>query len=401
MGSRLVRIAFIAAFLLGTGVVGAYASGFFDNHLLVRSMKRCESVSKEERFSCFRATLEQRANGGLVHYMAQLNELAPQFTKTGDNSYAVFGTNCHTFYHALGDYAAMHAEGRSVEELLTLGDMRCAAGYVMGLFKRLTYENNYRGEYLSRMYDLCPHAEKNSCAHELGHDLYDKHAEPILALLDEITFERYGVTIGSRAVRERGPVDLTKPFEECRAMLPENEWPYCFTGVGHAMFLFGEFNPDGYIAELESCTSVEDLERQEECNEFLIYRIGVNYAAPLFLQSSFEEAEAVCDEAAAEASVPNTHEYLEQCYLGVGGGVGLYVDSELLAVPPESEDIPQLKESLIRYAHLCNRVPEAYGDNCYLGILGTNYLDAYLKYRMFDPTIERLVPYTGNYEVVG
>lgn len=400
MKKRVVHRALIAVLLLSAALFAGYVL-VFDDVLLVHSLQTCESVPRAERFSCFRAQIETHAEKDLEGYMSRLNRLAPEFTKTGDNSYAVFGTNCHTFYHALGDFAAMHAEGRSVKELIKLGDMRCAAGYVMGLFKRLTYENNYQGDYLSQMYPVCPPAERNSCAHELGHDLYDKHAEPILALLDGITHERYGVRLGSRAAHERGAVDLAKPFEECRAMLPEHEWPYCFTGVGHGMFLFGEFNPDGYLAELDSCTSIEDREGQEECNEFLIYRIGVNYAAPLFLSSSFDEAETVCDEAAAAASTPNTSAYLEQCYLGVGGGVGLYVDSELLSVEPEPEDIPRLKETLIRYAHLCNRVPEVYGESCYLGLLGTNFLDAYLKFRMSDSAIEGLVPYVGNYEVVG
>jgi len=397
-----VTRAVIAVIVVGAGLLGAYVLGFFDDEILVYSMKKCGSVPKQERFSCFRAQLETSHRGdNLEGFMGRLNRLAPRFTKTGENSYAVFGTNCHTFYHALGDYAAMHSEGKSTEELVALGDMRCAAGYVMGLFKRLTYENNYRGEYLSSMYRLCPSAEKNSCAHELGHDLHDKYTQPILALLDEITLEKYGVVLGSRAMREREEVDLTQPFEDCRTMLSEDAWPYCYTGIGHGMFLFGEFNPNGYMAELDGCASIADREGQEECNEFLIYRIGVNYAAPLFLSSSFDEAEKVCEEATSRASVPNEMEYLEQCYLGVGGGVGLYVDSELLSVDPTVEEVPRLKEDLLRYARLCNRVPETYQDSCYLGLMGTNFLDAYLKFRMFDPTIERLVPYSGNYEVVG
>lgn len=384
-------------------IVGLYSSGAFNDFLFVKAMKRCNIVSEEERFSCFRAGLENYPMSNLEEHIAHVELLVPKFTTNSeDTSYAIFGTNCHTFYHALGDFVAMHAEGRSVEELIKIGTMRCTAGYAMGFFKRLAYEHDYHDQYISNILEACPSPAWNSCVHEVGHVLHDKYTQPILALLDPITEKQYGVQVVPPATdRSSYALDLTRPFEDCRALVPEDDWPYCYTGIGHNMFLFGAFNPKGYLAELDRCVGVSDVENQEECNEFLIYRIGVNYAAPLFLSSSFDEGKTICQNAVARASTPNEQEYFEQCYLGVGGGIGLYIDSELLSIDPASGDIPRLKEDLARYARLCNRMPEGYQDNCTLGLLGTNYLKAYLKYRMFDPTIERLIPYAGNYEIVG
>ncbi len=370
---------------------------------LEASIALCQEKStKEERFSCFRRALEEYwKNEPVEEYVHDVEKLPLVFKNAGEAAYAIFGTNCHTFYHALGDFAAAHSEGMSLKDLFDAGSADCTAGYMMGLHKRMALMHNYSDDIMRSLYETCSARKPkivHSCAHEIGHTLHDKHFMPILSLLDPMT---EGRRLALPAEFAPSSIDLRAPFEDCRRLLPETEWPYCYTGVGHNMFLFGEFNPQGFMGEMRSCDSIDESGDKENCYAYIIYRIGINYGGPLLVQSKVVEGIKVCEDIVA-VPPPGKEDYREHCYLGVGGGIGLYLDSEYLSQEPSSEqDVLGLKQALMSYARLCENVPTGYVETCFRGLFGTNFKNAYEKYRLSHPILDKIFPDVKDYRVVG
>lgn len=390
------------AFCIGICISIFSAWFFLDTNNLSDNLTACQDSTTQERFSCFRAVIEEHfTDSNLEAYVSYVQANAFTENETGGGEYAIFGTNCHTLYHALGDFVAAHRGTLPLKEAVLLGDIRCAGGYYMGFYKRNTYLNNYDDASIKAIYETCPEFAEVECAHELGHDLYEKYSHSILTVLDEISRTKYGMDIPKRTASSSMHVDLKSAFADCNTYLPEHLQPYCHSGVGHNMFLFGEINPGGYLAELANCEEVGDLADQKMCSEFLVYRVGINYAAPLFLNSRPDEGSNICEEIAEAARPSDKEEYLRHCYLGVGGGIGLFVDSEFLATEPEEDKIPQLKTELLHYANLCELTSEPFKETCFTGLFGTNFIDGYLKFRIHQPTIEKLIPYIEDFKVVG
>src|SRR5690242_11509439 len=75
-----------------------------------QEISKCNSAKSELRFSCYRSALEtaygSRKFTGPEEFNREIEGNTALNFHSDDNSYAVFGTNCHTFYHAVGDFIA-------------------------------------------------------------------------------------------------------------------------------------------------------------------------------------------------------------------------------------------------------------------------------------------------------
>lgn len=373
---------------------------YVSDSALSRAIQHCESTPVAERFSCFRVAIEKHHSGNdLSAYTAFVQERVYTKNDTGGGAYAIFGTNCHTLQHALGDFVATKSEDIPPEEALRYGDGRCAGGFYMGFLKRYAYMHEYSNQSLSALYDACPHTAREECAHELGHALYDRHGQPVLGVIDTITKEKYNAAVDSPTVSSATP-NIRGAFSDCTTLLEKDLQPYCYTGIGHNMFLFGEIDEDGYIEQFEACENMETQSERTQCQEFLMYRVGINYASPHFISGSYQDGIMTCENAVAQTNANDRDALFAQCYIGVGGGIGLFVDSEFLASDETPEDIVALRDTLYAYADRCSAAPEQFVPDCFSGLLGTHFYDAYTKFRVYHPMLERIVPYNDSFEVV-
>ena len=342
--------------------------------------------------------------------MSKVENDADLTFKGKDTSYAIFGTNCHTFYHAVGDLIATESTEPDIQSALNNCSLSCTNGCMMGLYKRTALENSFPTDLLKEFYEVCRDEEKHQCAHEIGHLLHDKYTTSILQTLDNLTKEQYGFSYPKEynyTLFEKG--NLNAPFEECRKILPKDERSYCYTGVGHNLFLFSEFSPDGYKTQLQECMNIKEG-NQEDCFGFLLFRIGINSVAPKFLSSQFVEGNEVCENA---VDIIERGDLIYHCYKGVGGGIGLFMESEYpeyfideeLPIFSEQftvDDIKNIKKSLLAFAKLCEASPsETLQNECFQGLLGTRFKTLYLLFGVKHKQIEKLLPNLSNFEVSG
>jgi hypothetical protein len=318
----------------------------------------------------------------------------------GEVSYAIFGTNCHTFYHSAGDFVATHLNSRELKSLIDDAPVSCTNGYIMGLYKRLGLMNHFETDLLRKFFELCKKGAENQCAHEIGHMLQDKYTYSILKVIDEISKEKYGLVypIGydySIAKKQ----DLDAPFEGCEEIITDNnKVAQCFTGVGHNLFLFSEFSDEGYKPMIKDCESVEG-KNQDNCVGFLLFRIGINEAAPRILSGKVSDGEKVCKDA---VSFAQKQSLAFHCYVGIGGGIGLFVDSEYREDDINDQNSELLSEELTNFAKLCHDISEEFVDKCLAGLMGTKYARFYDILKLYDERIEKLRPtLDSDFEVVG
>lgn len=365
------------------------------DQIFAKGVESCNASPKEERFSCYRAEIEARFKGEIPSENAVKKNLS---FKSGDYSYAVFGTNCHTFYHAYGDYLATHLEKETWQDALSSCSEDCTSGCYMGLIKRLSLKTNFESEVLKDLFDQCPETSINQCAHEVGHVLHDKYVSSILGPLDEITFKKYGLKVSEdyKYVTYTEP-NLDAPFEECRKIVTQaTVLPQCYTGIGHNLFLVSEFNHNNFQAEFDKCNAITPANR-DSCLGFLIFRIGINNSAPHLLAGRTEEGVKVCDDTISQLSRSDLKFH---CYLGIGGGIGLFIDSDYDLT---SDISAETEIRLLEKASLCDRVPPDSIDNCYKGLLGTPFKNIYKNFKYKYPKIDELLgPVNANqFQVVG
>jgi len=372
-------------------------------------IEQCNFIEKQLRFSCYRSVIEKYNEGDLDKFLEKIENNTDLTFRGKDTSYAIFGTNCHTFYHAVGDFIASSNTELDTQSALDHCSLSCTNACMMGLYKRTALENDFSSDLLGEFYEVCREGEKHQCAHEIGHLLHDKYTVSILGILDELTSEHYGFTYPQEynyALFENP--DLDAPFEECRQILPEVEFSYCYTGVGHNLFLFSEFSPDGYKTQLQECVDVGEA-NQENCFGFLLFRIGINSAAPQFLSSQFIEGNEICEDA---VGIIGRDDLLFHCYKGVGGGIGLFIESEYPEYFIDAElpifneeykldDIKNIKRSLTDFARLCEASPEKLEIECFQGLLGTRFKTLYLLLGVEHEKIEGLLPDLDDFEVSG
>lgn len=364
----------------------------------------CHAVDKRLRFSCYRAAIE----GHFAGNPAALTEAVKTLPLTGsqatvsdekDPSYAIFGTNCHTFYHAMGDFLAEKNPQASVSSLLANCPTGCTSGCTMGLFKRSSLLHGFSDAHIASLFPSCRAGEEHQCSHEIGHILHDKYFSSILRVLDQESQKNYHVTPNpANRYTVGNSVNMNAPFEDCKKYVPAKERAYCLTGVGHNMFLFAQFSEGGYQTLFDDCKSVAP-ENRDDCYAFLIYRIGINEAAPRFLTGKADEGRKICDDAVALIS---RTDLAKHCYLGIGGGIGLFVDTEFGSRKITDEMIPEVKKQLLEHAKLCDLSGENNRNSCLAGIWGTRYKILYkLLYVTYDP-LDTLIPtLDDDFEIVG
>lgn len=401
----LMLLSGIAATLLITSFVlpensvsGASASAFSQEN------QKCNTIPKNLRFSCFRANIEKHFTGNVEDYIQTIkNDKTIRFeTRSKNNSdisYAIFGTNCHTFYHALGDFVATHKTTDDLTTLINLGPTTCTNGYTMGLYKRTALEKKFPQDLLVEFYQKCREGAQNQCAHEIGHILQDKYAYSILKILDDTSSKNFGLKYKNTyqyASFDKSSLDA--PFEDCRKIIKDSKVAQCYTGIGHNLFLFSEFSPDSYKNVFNECSKTKPTNTQN-CYAYLIFRIGINDAAAKFLSGKFDEGTKSCNEASA-LSQRNNIAY--HCFLGIGGGIGLWIDSEFAGKEITDENLDEVKAELMSYARLCEKTPQEFVNYCYKGLLGTSFGKMYRKYGMFDNKIEQILPeIEDDFQIVG
>ncbi len=378
-------------------------------HTFEKDVYSCNRAKPHLRFSCYRVTLENHFpqaddTGQYVRTLEKNTELS---LKTVDNqAYAIFGTNCHTFYHAVGDFAATHAGDKPLQELLSYNSGKCTAGYTMGVYKRLALADGYSTALLKSFYDVCPQGQENQCSHEIGHLLHDKHTYSVLKIIDSVSERDYGLTYPKTyRYAVSSSTDLNAPFEECEEIIPISKPDLirqCYTGVGHNLFLFSEFSPDGFASQFRECSTISE-ENRENCFAFLLYRIGINEGAPRFLDTNFAAGNSICTDVIRQIEalgVSNTSDLRTHCYIGIGGGIGLFIDSEYSSGEYTSSvtDI----ERLTGYAKLCEEAPLEFVDNCLAGLMGTKFKKLYADFKLKYEPIEKLLPKLNTtFEVTG
>lgn len=352
----------------------------------------CNFISEELRFSCYRSGIEKFYRNQPLNFVKEIRENPPEAFGNENAGYAIFGTNSHTFYHAAGDFIAENTSLTDIPTILKFCPTTSTSGCMMGLYKRLALKNNYSTDLLSDFYNYCREEEKDHCSHEIGHILHDKYTYSILKILDGISNDKYGIK--PRANYNYTTLEtssLSAPFEECRAIIPEEDKgsrDRCYTGVGHNLFIFSEFSPDGYKSIFEDCDKIKQSEK-DNCFAFLIFRIGINEAAPRFLSSQFEEGNRVCEDA---IKIAKREDLGFHCFTGLGGGIGLYIDSVYGNKEINQDNISFVKQGLLRLAKLCDKAKDNFSDNCYAGLLGTKFKKLYFDLDMYDKTIEKILP---------
>jgi len=365
--------------IMGLGV-GLYV---FWPHLppLDTQIISCNGASKELRFSCYRSVLERHFSGDLSDFAGRADSLADRLFTEDDDAYAVFGTNCHTYYHALGDLIAEHTSEDDVHSI-RICPYSCTGGCLMGFLKRKAFQASYDSDFLQTMYQACPDEGKSVCAHEMGHLLQDKYFGTVLQVVDQLTREKYGYTsMNSYSSQPTEPPDVNRPFEECARLVPQDLLGSCYEGVGHNMFLFMEFSPEGYTKAMHACDGVLG-DRRDVCLGFLLHRIGINEAASLFIQNDFDGGNRVCHTA---VEIVGRFDLAYQCYQGVGRGIGLFLLSEYPNIEHLSEGrFAEMQTLLKSKAQLCDDADPDYVKYCYDGFLHTDILNYFHKLGISD-----------------
>lgn len=372
------------------------------------SVAACNEVETNIRFSCYRAVIEKYYKKNIEAFALELKNnhrlsFEAMYEENGKISYAIFGTNCHTFYHAAGDFIATYSN-ESVQKILDLGPTTCTNGYTMGVYKRLALKNHFSEDVFKELYRVCKEGAQNQCAHEIGHVLHDKYSYSILKILDDITVSKYHLTYPQKYDyitfnKDLIQPDLDKPFEECKKLMPDNnKLAQCFTGVGHNLFLYSEFSEDGYKSMFSECAKVSS-ENKSDCYGFLVFRIGINQGATKFLSHDFEEGKKVCSDVVDSTDRTDLKEH---CYKGIGGGIGLFVDSEYALTEIDEKNLAGTKSQLLEYLKLCENSEEKFVDSCFAGLFGTKFAKFYDLLKIYYERVEELRPsWDNDFEVVG
>lgn len=397
---------FLGLLSLAASVIVLSVSTFFTpisaDEEFAQEIERCNKLTTQERFSCFRVALENYRTKIGAHDLGSFVERvegAGLSFASENKTYAIFGTNCHTFYHALGDFIATQSD-EEVGQLVNYCPLACTSGCVMGLYKRTALEHEFSTEILKEYYRSCRKAERVQCSHEIGHLLHDKYTTALLKTVDELTLKNYGFHYPQEYKYQLfDEADLNAPFTECREIIPEGELVrQCYTGVGHNMFVFTEFSPEGYKSQLDECSKKAAGDDLENCYAFLLFRIGINDAATRFLSYNFEDGRKVCDESVA---LINREDLKYHCYVGLGGGLGLFLESEYPYKEIIDANLAQVRNELAEYARLCEQAPEEFVENCFKGLLGTRAKTLFKDLNVQHPKIQELLPELDEFQVTG
>ncbi|MEX0877505.1 MAG: hypothetical protein WDZ40_01420 [Candidatus Spechtbacterales bacterium] len=396
MKSSRINIAYIG-FLILVIVVATLIFKEKSGQKFSLAVEGCNTLETQLRFSCYKNAISGHYKGSNDDFFPWIESQHLSF-ESADASYAILGTNCHTFYHAVGDIIAEKGSEKDVSELINYCPPSCTSACMMGLYKRNALDKGYPSDLLSKFYEVCPKGSEHSCAHEIGHLLHDKYTYSILRILDELGKDNFNLYPQKeyKYVTFNDP-DLSAPFEECKSILPVNELPYCYTGIGHNMFLFSEFKEGGYEESFAECDSLGEGNK-DECYDFFVYRIGINDVATKFLSGNVEEGKDICTQVSEDAQNEGV---INHCYRGLGGGIGLFIDSEYAGVDIGKGNISQIQRDVVKKINLCEAVGE-FKNECYMGILGTGVKKLYKDLNLQHDVIEKIIPQIeSDFQVVG
>ncbi len=383
-----------AVLLLAVAAASSYAYSASWKYQLRSRVTFCNTEAPHLRFSCYRAELEKVYDSNPLYqenmrsFVNFVSDAGVKFRSEDDDiSYAHFGTNCHTFYHALGDTIGTYGEG-SITQLHALCPLDCTSGCAMGLHKRMALKSGFSDEENKEFYRACTDSEKHQCTHEIGHSLQDKNVSSILGVLDGLSEKYYGLAQPQTYTYTiKAKPDIDSAFGDCRRLLPSDEWEYCFTGVGHNFFLYSAFSEKNYKTQIDECMNVS-AENRDPCLAYLLFRIGINEAAPKFLNGEYDAGKAICDDLVQSIG---SRKLSNDCYKGIGGGIGLFLESELINYAPESLHTNEMKKRILDYGLMCKKVADkSLRQDCILGLLGTKFKNYYDMLVLYDPEIDEL-----------
>jgi hypothetical protein len=353
---------------------------YYRPYAFTHRVQKCNEVSDKLRFSCYRKVIANYYSGNLGGYIKSLDDISNGLFTNNDTSYAIFGTNCHTFYHALGDFMAAQPSGD-----VKLCPDTCTGGCVMGFLKRKAYGFNYDSKKTSELFDSCADSQKAICAHEIGHIFNDKFQIPVLERINDLT-RASGMFVGdsdSTSYEKIGEEE--KAFDGCRSVVPAEHLASCYEGVGHNIFLFMEFSLAGYDNVVKKCVNLTSSDK-DVCYSLLAYRVGINEVASEFLRNKFEEGNTECSNVLDSIG---EKKYLENCYQGLGRGIGLFLQSQYPGQESRTKsETLILTAKLVRYSDLCRHAKPGYDTFCYEGLVGTKFLDYYSSLNLKIDAIE-------------
>jgi hypothetical protein len=357
----------------------------------------CNKVDSNLRFSCYSASIQKHYDKDVDKLLADIKKDEKLNFKSEDQSYAVFGTNCHTFYHSVGDFiATISTEDFAAQ--ISKAPLTCTAAAIMGLYKRTALKDDFSEDVLKSMWTLCPKGAEHQCTHEVGHLLHDKYVSPVLEVIDGLSKEHYDLNLADYQYKTALTANLDQPFEDCKKLVPPAELPYCYTGVGHNLYLYAEFSPDGVGPMFAACDKTDESHRAD-CYDFLVYRIGINDAATKFLASDFTLGNKICNDVMVQGKQA---ELKKHCYLGIGGGIGLFVDSEYANLKIDESNLASVQKAVLSFINMCEQSEAEFKAECYKGLLGTRVKKLYKDLNLDNIIIEEILPQIqSDFEVVG
>lgn len=360
----------------------------------------CNSAPINLRFSCYRSAIEKYYKGNIPAFAAKLKNdkdlsFEESFENGGKISYAIFGTNCHTFYHAAGDFIATYSND-DLPTMLSLGPTSCRNGYTMGLYKRVALKTHYPDDMYQQFLTDCKKGAEDQCAHEIGHLLQDKYSGiAVLKIIDGVSGSQYHLSYPEKydyiiSQNETGQPDLNKPYEICGELFQnKSQLDQCDTGVAHNLFLYSEFANDGHKAMFGECANVSN-DIKNSCYYSIIFISGLNEASTKFLSRDFAGGNKICDDLVTLSGRPDLE---SNCYRGLGSGIGLYVES----TPPDPAETDQnkrtdTKNELLDYLKLCEKSNPGFVNSCYNGLMGTEFGKYYNQFQLHYDPFEKLKP---------
>ena len=345
---------------------------------LKESVLNCLQSPQIERFSCYQRAIDNHYNNNLESYVSSIEFQVDEFFVDDVSNYGTFGTSCHTFYHAVGDFISRQVPLEDFDQAVDLCSNNCTGGCLMGLYMRKGLQESYSTESLLSLKNYCIQDQETLCSHTLGHVYNDAYTGSNLKLIDEISKEKYEFELEDYSYDVTEHPSLSKAYGACRGLEDESLIYHCNIGVSHNLFLFLDFSEVGYGESAKSCSDLEEEVDQIRCSSGLAFRVGRNSVTRKFLDGDFQEGNSECSSVTKSVGREGV---LENCYVGLGDGIGgtlisKYPDISLLDKDRKEDYIQQLSENI----SLCNNAASGYVNACFNGLLHGRTLDDYLKY---------------------
>ncbi|MEM3086398.1 MAG: hypothetical protein QXT68_04575 [Halobacteria archaeon] len=363
----------VAALYLLTAAVPASAPDFQERILF------CGREPSPARMPCFKwAIADMWARGMNLTGIAAYDRYTREPHVSPGDVGSPFGNNCHTFYHAVGEFIAENL-AQEPERAMALAPPTCTGGAYMAILHRLHLVHGYDPEMLRRAYRACPDVPA-ICAHVVGHALFDKHVSSILEDLDRITASRYGKS--PRPYRYAGDTNHSAAFAECREVVEPGNAEQCYTGIAHSFFLATKHRSVDYRDILQECEKTPDF--LKECRSNFALRFGFGEVAPILIENNSTGAVAECALLGPDLQA--------DCHRGAGGGLGLWLEAQIVGIEGDRMTPEDASGFIRRHVNLCRSMVPEYVPACIRGMVGTPaFKGLYLRSGLVDPDVEAAI----------